>query len=284
MERPGRSMSARPVARGAPAATRRPTVPKGRLELLQWVNALTGANTATVELLRSGAEYCDALFHILIHSMIGSKAATSAKINDALAGVVRIPLGDISSDTLQITGVLEKNFRLLESAVQTFVPVKLATDMDCERLAKGKLQSHVRLLEWLFGLSTKLPPIREAIRNPNAPLIRNKSSGGGGTELLQYDPANYSEERIIDDEDADEKGSNTLQEELLHSLYSMALRVEQLEHNILSVEDQEDYKMIQQLLEQRDVLWQTLVQVQQVAERGCTNPPPLMLELRRIFL
>jgi hypothetical protein len=198
--------------------------PTGRVELLEWVNQVCGTRYPSIECLRDGLAYMT-----LVEATVSktepqlltpvSSASSSAKVGlpplprTAAARALiekadyHVSLSETSSshqsaaldpslDTIQTKERCEKNFHILQAMLRgCLVDKSHGMEVDVKRLASGKLQEHMRLLQWSvgfveqqFALADKAaakrkqeqPPLQQSQARQSRPATRGGRAGGGG--------------------------------------------------------------------------------------------------------
>ncbi|CAD2220732.1 hypothetical protein AGDE_09431 [Angomonas deanei] len=146
--------------------------PKGRSEYLFWLNSLCRTEYPAVESLRDCAAYCT-----VIEAATRRIAENCVKYDhkDAWAYAKRAEFAekaiqkidwkaslevceniDPSKDNRTVRSICRKNSLLLQDLLANSIPPNFSTDVDIERMASGKLQDHIKVLEWLFNFMTKV--------------------------------------------------------------------------------------------------------------------------------
>lgn len=145
------------------------SVPTGRLELLRWINAQSQQYYPTIESLRDGVAYSSLVAstiekHGTHQPSAKPSGGLSTKPSSFLARLdtdvtylvtvgaagtsVQPQAPDPSQDSMQTRSRCEKNFLVLQDLLHQCVPPSMSLRLDTKRLAAGKLQEHLRLLQW----------------------------------------------------------------------------------------------------------------------------------------
>jgi hypothetical protein len=197
--------------------------PTGRVELLEWVNQVCGTRYPSIECLRDGLAYMT-LVEATVSKTEPQLLAPVLSASSAKAGLPPLPrtaaaraliekadyhvsLSETSSshqsaaldpslDTIQTKERCEKNFHILQAMLRgCLVDKSHGMEVDVKRLASGKLQEHMRLLQWSvgfveqqFALADKAavkrkqeqPPLQQSHARQSRAATRGGRAGGGG--------------------------------------------------------------------------------------------------------
>lgn len=146
--------------------------PRGRSELLLWLNSLCNAEYPAVESLRDGAAYCTVIEAAVRRAAqncvaLDLREAPSLEEQAKRAGMLLFKLDwtatpavcenvDSSLDSMGVHETCKKNMEVLQDMLRTSVPPSYKREIDINRLASGKLQDHVLLLRWLYRFVSKV--------------------------------------------------------------------------------------------------------------------------------
>lgn len=146
--------------------------PRGRKELLFWLNSLCNAEYPAVESLRDGTVYCTVIeaavsriaqnciaCHTTDREEMRRRANQAAKALSLLEWSATASVCenvDQSLDTMTVRKVCRKNIDVLQDMLRHCVPPDHVRTIDGERLSRGKLQDHVKFLQWLYQFMTKV--------------------------------------------------------------------------------------------------------------------------------
>ncbi|CCW65330.1 unnamed protein product [Phytomonas sp. EM1] len=146
--------------------------PRGRSELLRWLNNLCNFEYPAVESLRDGASYCtiiEATVKRIANNCSSFSLADAdrmtARASRASALLSRVDLSitaivceniDPSLDTASVRNACRNNMTIFQEMLRECVPPKHKFEIDVDRLAMGKLQDHVKLLQWLYQFMSKV--------------------------------------------------------------------------------------------------------------------------------
>jgi hypothetical protein len=298
--------------------------PSGRGELLAWINQCCGLQYPSVEALRDGAAYCLVLEAALQRAATQSKSSGGAstsileqRANLASKLLQRVDweamsltttqsaakdLADPSLDSIQLRDACERNFQVLQDVLHRCVPKDHTLEIDSKRLAIGKLQEHVRLLQWMHAFSVKMAkafpadatkveaksPAAAAAAAPGPRPGRSRSAGPSvgrkptpsSRETDTPAAAEYAPERYVASTLSPERplaaarGGEEQGLDVNAALQHLVVRVEAIEADAArgiteeSRESDADVTIgdLKNLLEERDVLWQTLSMLEQLVE------------------
>ena len=320
--------------------------PSGRAELLGWINQCCGMYYPAVEALRDGAAYCLVVEACLQRAAAQSKksgASSTTTILEQRANLAskllqRVDwearnfttvqsaaskdLADPSLDSIQLRDACERNFQVLQDVLRRCVPKDHTLEIDSKRLSAGKLQEHVRLLQWMHAFSVKMakafPADSVKLEVPSSstanqgPRVRSKSAGGAsearkGQHTDAQQSTDYAAERYLPNAGVADRSpqpharrpEQAAQESSGHSMATLVAKVEALEAEAAKATTEDSRETdadvtigdLKALLDERDVLWQTLSMIEQIveAERDRTSrtassvPTPLLVETAAIF-
>lgn len=157
--------------RGPPTSSGASATPTGRVELLAWMNRVVGGDYPSIESLRDGVAYLALVeatvtrtaelqrqsqtepqspVSVMAHQLIArmDSDVTSAIISGA-------SVAEPSSDSIQVRERCERNFHLLQEMIRKCLPKEFAIEPNVKRLAEGRLQEHLRMLQWAVGFVKK---------------------------------------------------------------------------------------------------------------------------------
>ncbi|CUG88419.1 Hypothetical protein, putative [Bodo saltans] len=176
-----------PPQTASSAARQKAPRPTGRVELLEWVNQVCGTHYPSIECLRDGIAYLTLVeatvskTEPLLSTTTSSASSTTRALAPPTVSLPRtsaaraliekidhhVSLADASSsssshhnsaaldpalDTIQTKERCERNFHLLQAMLRECLMDKShGMAVDVKRLASGKLQEHMRLLQWSVG-------------------------------------------------------------------------------------------------------------------------------------
>lgn len=166
--------------------------PRGRSELLLWINSLCSSEYPSVESLRDGAAYCttiDASVQRIAQNCVSCRVgdadeyvARAKFASEALSKVDWSPTPyvcesvDPHTDSQAVKAGCLKNMQLLQDMLRRALPTGFSTEIDVNRLATGKLQDHVKLLQWLFQFMSKV--LDQFTKEALMRRARNRTSSG----------------------------------------------------------------------------------------------------------
>lgn len=283
--------------------------PSGRAELLYWINSCSGLQNPSVESLRDAAAYNLVMEACLQRAVLQSKNTNESNVVeqratlaskllqrvdwDANAATGRLSASrevqDPSQDSIQLRDACEKNFQVLQEVLRRCVPKDHTLEIDVKRLALGKLQEHIRLLQWMHAFTVKMAKAFPEVSTEQAPLpsksSRSRSADAKSTSKQTKSAMNST--AVRDDYQAERYREISMQqapraqlepqEETRHvdgRLSKLVAQVEALEMEAATAST-DDSKMsdndvsitdLKALLEERDILWQTLTLIEQLVE------------------
>ncbi|CCW68321.1 unnamed protein product [Phytomonas sp. Hart1] len=156
--------------------------PQGRSELLRWLNGLCSVEYPAVTSLRDGVAYVtlvEAALRRIAANAAGCSLSEAPTLTTyarrAKAFLAKLDLSptravcegvEAARDGLRVQRACDRNLRLLQQMLRGCVPTKYRVEIDVERLVKGRLQDHVRLLQWLhrFMLSVLAEYSKSALK------------------------------------------------------------------------------------------------------------------------
>lgn len=137
-----------------------------------WLNNLCNSEYPAVESLRDGTSYCTVVEAAVNRvaqncTALQTSDAAMAQRRSAEAAQLAAKLDwtctafvtenvDPSLDSMAVLATCHHNMLILQDMLRQCVPPEFSLRIDVDRLASGKLQDHVKLLQWLFNFMTKL--------------------------------------------------------------------------------------------------------------------------------
>lgn len=145
--------------------------PQGRKGLLAWLNGLCNSEYPAVESFRDGAAYCtvieaaasriaqnleeSSLPEAVLARDRAFQAAKALSRLDWSATAVVCEHVDPSLDSMAVRKTCRENMTVLQEILRECVPREHTREIDVERLCTGKLQDHMRFLQWLYQFMNK---------------------------------------------------------------------------------------------------------------------------------
>ena len=299
-------------------------LPTGRQEMLRWIHHVSGrspynhaasegggnaSGAAAMEGLRDAMCYILAFVKIIEESNggAGTIVADAEAVADDCYLAIRdkvsqnIQLGPSpSKDSIQVAGLCEKNFQVLQGMIREHLPKRLGIEMDTTKLSKGLLQDHMVLMKWLVGLWKRMntvtpttasappPPASVASRGPSATAARgskpqqqqNLQQQTSRKEPSDRDPPLSPRQNAVSA--ASQPPNSSLAAASLARLLELEKEVIAFEQGIVSADEPGiDANDVQSMQEQRDYLSGTLEQIVEMLLEPGRQSCPLQRELLR---
>jgi len=282
--------------------------PTGRNELLRWINQQCGRNHPTIESLRDGTAYCAVIEACLNRAAEGQTGALvqRAKLCSSIMQKVEWDVSfsatgsersDAAHDTLQTQHDCEHNFHVLQDILRRCLPRDHTIELDVKRLATGKLQEHIRVLQWLHQFQSKIlrafhdggldAKITEDQQRKSDAFQRSSTAPTSAAQPpVAYEAQRY--ESTAPQHAAVVVGTDS------ERLRSLAHQLEELEGVVLQEDPGEDGAAdVRRMLDERDILWRTLVTIDHAVHKAASEVPSagrqkaqrtqLLLDLCKVF-
>lgn len=208
-----------------------------------------------------------------------------------------------SKDTIQVAGACERNFQVLQGMIREYLPKRMGTEMDTTKLSKGLLQEHMVLLKWMVGLWKRMltassapqtmPGQQGAPRGSSAGITSRRTATptaqAGQSRQAQQPPLQQhsataasmrsplASSRGGGGDEAVSDGS------VVDTILQLEREVIQFEEEAMSVNDPANITAdsIQAMIQERDLMSDTLEQVLEILMEGSGKQCPLRSELLR---